>query len=52
MAELNLEIVYRPGEKNAVADVLSRYGVEVAVEANTSARYSLSDSSVSCVACE
>ena len=46
MAELDLEIVYRPGERNVVADVLSRYGVEGAMEANASLQYSLSDSSV------
>ena len=46
MAELDLEIVYRPGKKNVVVDVLSRYGVEGAVEATASARYSLSDRSV------
>ena len=46
MAELDLEIVYRPGEKNVVADVLSQYGVEGAMEANASLQYSLSDSSV------
>ena len=28
MAELDLEILYRPGEKNVVADVLSCYGVD------------------------
>ena len=46
MAELDLEIVYRPGEKNLVADVLSRYGVDGVVEATASAHHSLSDSSV------
>ena len=46
MAELDLEIVYRPGEKNVVADVLLRYGVDGVVEATTSAHYSLGDSSV------
>ena len=46
MAELNLEIVYRPGKKNVVADVLSQYGAEGAVEATASAWYSLSDRSV------
>ena len=29
MAELDPEIVYRPGKKNVVTDVFSRYGVEV-----------------------
>ena len=46
MAELDLEILYRPGEKNVVADVLSRYGVEGTFETRGSARFSLGDSSV------
>ena len=46
MAELDLEIVYRPGKKNVVADVLSRYGVHGVVEATASAHYSLVDNSV------
>ena len=46
MAELVLEIVYSPGEKIIVADVLSCYGVDGVVEATTSARYSLGDSGV------
>ena len=46
MAELDLEILYRPGEKNVVADVLSRYGVDGVFESTTSARFSLGDSSV------
>ena len=46
MTELDLEIVYRPGEKNVVADVLSRYGVDGVVEATASAQYSLGDSSL------
>ena len=37
MAELNLEILYRPGEKNVVADVLSRYGVDGVFETTASA---------------
>ena len=37
MAELDLKILYRPGEKNVVADVLSRYGVDGVVETTTSA---------------
>ena len=52
MAELDLEIVYRPGEKNVVADVLSRYGVDGVAKATASARHSLSDSSVRCVVYE
>ena len=52
MAELDLEIVYRPGEKNVVADVLSRYGVDGVTEATTSAWYSLSDSNVRCIVYE
>ena len=46
MTELDLEIVYRPGKKNVVADVLSCYGVDGVAEATTSACYSLGDSSV------
>ena len=46
MAELDLDIVYRPGEQNVVADVLSRYGVDGVVEATASAQYSLGDSTV------
>ena len=46
MAELDLEILYRPGEKNVVADMLSCYGVDGVIESTTSARYSMSDSSV------
>ena len=52
MAELDLEIVYRPGEKNMVADVLSRYGVDGVFETTASARFSLGDRSVRCVAYE
>ena len=46
MAELNLEIVYRPGEKSVVADVLSHYGVDGVVEATVSARFSLGNNTV------
>ena len=46
MAELNLEIVYRPGEKNVVADVLSRYGVDGVFETTASDRFNLGDSRV------
>ena len=46
MAELDLEILYRPGEKNVVVDVLSRYGVDGVFESTTSARFSMDDSSV------
>ena len=46
MAELDLEILYRPGEKNVVADVLSRYGVDGVFESTTSASFSMGDSSV------
>ena len=46
MAELDLEILYRPGEKNVVADVLSRYGVDGVFESTTSARFSMGDRSV------
>ena len=52
MAELDLEILYRPGEKNVVADVLSRYGVDGVFESTASARFSLGDSSVRCLVCE
>ena len=52
MAELDLEILYRPGEKNVVADVLSRYGVDGVFESTTSFRFSLGDSSVRRVVCE
>ena len=46
MAELDLEILYRPGEKNMVADVLLRYGVDGVFESTASARLSIHDSSV------
>ena len=46
MAELDLEIVYRPGEKNVVADVLSQYGVDGVAKATASVWHSLSDSDV------
>ena len=46
MAELDLEILYRIGEKNVVADVLSCYGVDGVFENTASARFSLGDSSV------
>ena len=46
MAELNLEILYRPGKKNVVADVLSRYAVDGAFKSTASARFSMSDSSL------
>ena len=43
MAELDLEILYRPGEKKVVADVLSRYEVDGVFESTASTRYSMSD---------
>ena len=46
MAELNLEIVYRPGEKNVVADALSCYGVDGVSETTASAQFSLGDSNI------
>ena len=46
MAELDLEIFYRPGEKHVVADVLSRYGVDGAFESTANATFSIGDSSV------
>ena len=52
MAELDLEILYRPGEKNVVADALSRYEVDGVFETTASARFSLGDSSVRRVVCE
>ena len=52
MAELDLEILYRPGKKNMVTDVLSRYGVDGVFESTASARFSLDDSSVRRVVCE
>ena len=38
--------MYRPGEKNVVADILSRYSVDGVAKATASAQYSLSDSGV------
>ena len=52
MAELDLEILYRPGQKNVVADVLSRYGVGGVFEPTDSARFSLGNRSVRCVVYE
>ena len=52
MPELDLEILYRPGEKNVVVDVLLRYGVDGVFESTASARFSLGDSSVRRVVCE
>ena len=46
MAELDLEVLYRPGEKNVVADVLSRYGVEGTFESTANATFSMGDSTV------
>ena len=46
MAKLDLEILYRPGEKNVVADVLSRYEVDGVFESTTNARFSMGDSSI------
>ena len=46
MAELDLEILYRPGDKNVVADVLSCYGVDGAFESTANARFSMGDSTV------
>ena len=46
MAELNLEIVYRPGEKNVAADVLSCSGVDGVVETTASACFCLGDNSI------
>ena len=52
IAELDPEIVYRPGEKNVVADVLSRYGIDGVFDTTTNARFSLGGSSVRRVVCE
>ena len=52
MAELDLEILYRTGEKNVVADVLSRYWVDGVFESAVNARFSLGDSSVRRVVCK
>ena len=52
MAELDLEIVYRPGEKNVMADVLLHYWVDGIVETTASTWHSLDDSSVRCVVYE
>ena len=46
MAELDLEILYRPGEKNVVAEVLSRYGVDGAFESTANATFSMGYSTV------
>ena len=46
MAELDLEILYRPGEKNVVADVLLRYGVDGAFVSTANARFSMGNSSI------
>ena len=52
MAKLDLEILYRPCEKNLVADVLSCYGVDRVFESTTSVRFSLRDRSVRRLVCE
>ena len=46
MAELDLEILYRPGEKNVVADVLSRYGIEGTFESIANTTFSMGNSTV------
>ena len=46
MAELDLEILYRAGKKNVVADVLSRYGVDGAFEFTANTTLSMGDSTV------
>ena len=45
MAELDLAIVYRPGEKNVVADVFS-YGDDRVAKTTASAWYCLGNSSI------
>ena len=52
MAELDLEIFYRPGEKNVVADVLWRYENDGVFETTANVRFSLGDSNVKFVVCE
>ena len=46
MAELDLEILYRPGEKKMVADVLSRYGIDGVFESTANATCSMGDSTL------
>ena len=46
MAELNLDILYGPGEENVLADVLSRYGVDGAIESTANATFSMGESTV------
>ena len=46
MAKLDLEILYRPGEKNVVADVLSRYGVDGVFESTANATFGMGNSIV------
>ena len=46
MAELDLEILYRPGEKNVVADVLSHDGVDRTFDSTANARFSMDDGTV------
>ena len=46
MAELDLEILYRPGKKNVVADVLLRCGVDGAFESTANATFSMGDGTV------
>ena len=46
MAELDLEILYRPGKKKLVAAVLSRYGVDGAFESTANATFSMGNSTV------
>ena len=46
MAELDLEILYRPGEKNVVADVLSHYGVDGVFDTTANATFSVGDSTL------
>ena len=52
MAELDLEILYRPGKKNVVAAVLSRYEVYGVFESTANAKFSLGNRSVRHVVCE
>ena len=46
MAEVDLAVLYRPGKKNVVADVLSRYGVDGAFDSTANATFSMGDSTI------
>ena len=46
LAELDLDVVHRPGVENVAADVLSRYGQTVEESASESVLHSLDDAVV------